>query len=72
MNGFTNVGGAWEKTTRGGDGYLLLKLELPDRDEPITIMLFRNKHKLNSLDGRPDMIAYLPANEPEVAEPHPF
>jgi len=72
MNAFTNVGGCWAKTTRGGEAYLLVKLELPDRDEPIFVMLFKNKFKLNALDGRPDMIAYQPSNEPEVQEQHPF
>lgn len=71
MNGFTNVGGAWEKTTRGGQPFIVVKLELPDGTET-AVMLFKNKFKLNALDGRPDYIAYLPSNEPEPAEVHPF
>jgi uncharacterized protein (DUF736 family) len=71
MNGFTNVGGAWEKTTRGGQPFIVVKLELPDGTET-TVMLFRNKFKLNALDGRPDYICYLPTNEPEEKTPEPF
>lgn len=69
---FANRGGAWEKTTRGGQPYLLLKLELPDQAEPITVMLFKNKFKLNGIDGRPDYICYQPDNQPEEVEAHPF
>lgn len=72
MSNFANVGAAYERTTRGGEPFILLKLELPDRDEAITVMLFKNRFKLNSLDKRPDLICYLPSNEPEEVQEHPF
>lgn len=68
-----NIGSLREKTARNGEPYLSGTIMLPDGTaQPVVI--FRNKFKWNSQDGKPDWIIYEPALEPDVEEltPHPF
>lgn len=71
MSSFQQIGGAWERRDRNGNPFYSVKVTLPDGTEQ-TLMLFPNKFKLNSQDGRPDFVAYMSISEPEPAEEHPF
>lgn len=71
MSDYQNVGGAWEKLDRNGDTFLSLKLS-QTITAGIPLLIFKNKYKLNALDGRPDWIVYQPTEVPEEKTPDPF
>jgi uncharacterized protein (DUF736 family) len=65
-------GGAWEKRDRHGNPFLSVRLTLPDGSET-SVLLFPNKFKWNSQDGKPDFVVYQTVVEQsETVEEHPF